>query len=331
MKRKSLRIGKRLLALVFASVLPALASFGASGQSRTISPYAVALQRTNPISRDVVSKKAIGRYGYAVTYRYSVSMPSPDTATSYYPDYDMMRLEIGSGLSRYYSLAADRCDSLMFKARQEGADGVNNSSWMDGGRIAVYEDCYQNWPGQGILTVRMGIVDTEYEYSERMPDLQWTFIPDTAVTVLGYQCMAASTEFRGRRYTVWFAPDIPISAGPWKFCGLPGLIMAVEESSGVFSWEAVGLERRSGDIHIFDPGYDSYGGGVPKMKIRRINRRQALGLERKRWADPYGFKLALDVDLAVGHYEGDKLVIEKVTAANREQFALPEVPALELE
>lgn len=67
------------------------------------------------------------------------------------------------------------------------------------------------------------------------------------------------------------------------------------------------------------------------MKIRRINRRQALGLERKRWGDPYGFKLALGVDLAVGHYEGDKLVIEKVTAANREQFALPEVPALELE
>ena len=120
-----------------------------SGQSTATSPYAVALQRTNPISRDVVSKKAIGRYGYAVTYRYSVSMPSPDTATSYYPDYDQMRLEIGSGLSRYYSLAADRCDSLMFKARQEGTDGVNNSSWMDGGRIAVYEDCYQNWPGQG--------------------------------------------------------------------------------------------------------------------------------------------------------------------------------------
>ena len=188
------------------------------------SPYAVALQRTNPISRDVVSKKVIGRYGYAVTYRYSVSMPSQDTATSYYPDYDLMRLEIGSGLSRYYSLAADRCDSLMFKARQEGTDGVNNSS-----------------------CVRMGIVDTEYEYSEMMPDFQWTFIPDTAMTVLGYQCMAASTEFRGRRYTVWFAPDIPISAGPWKFCGLPGLIMAVEESTGVFSWEAVGLERRSGD------------------------------------------------------------------------------------
>lgn len=301
------------------------------GQSRRISPYSRALQRTNPVSRDVVSKKTIGRYGHTVTYRYSVSMPSSDTAVSYYPDYDLMRLEIGNGLSRYYSLAADQCDSLMFHARQEGMGAVNNSSWMDGGRVAVYEDCYQNWPGQGTLTVRMGIVDTEYEYSEKMPDFQWTFIPDTVKTVLGYECMAASTEFRGRRYTVWFAPDIPISAGPWKFFGLPGLILAVEESSGIFSLEAVGISSDTGDIHIFDPGYDCYGGGVPKMKIRRISRRQALELERKRWADPFGFKLALGIDVSVGHYEGDKLVMEKVTAANREKYALPEVPALELE
>ena len=92
-----------LLSLILMLSSPCLLS----GQSMETSPYAVALQRTNPISRDAVSKKAIGRYGYAVTYRYSVSMPSPDTTTSYYPDYDQMRLEIGSGLSRYYSLAAD--------------------------------------------------------------------------------------------------------------------------------------------------------------------------------------------------------------------------------
>lgn len=301
------------------------------GQSRRISPYSRALQKTNPISRDVASKKTIDRYRYAVTYRYAVSVPSSDTAVSYYTDYDLMRLEIGRGLSRYYSLAADRCDSLMFQARQEGAGTVNHRSWMDGGRIAVYEDCYQNYPGQGILTVRMGIVDTEYEYSEKMPDFRWTFIPDTTETVLGYECMAAGTEFRGRRYTVWFAPDIPVSAGPWKFFGLPGLILAVEESSGIFSWEAVGISSDTGDIHIFDPEYGRYGGRVPKMKIRRINRRQALELERKRWADPYGFKLASGIEVSVGHYEGDKLVIEEVTAANREKYALPEVPALELE
>ena len=35
----------------------------------------------------------------------------------------------------------------------------------------------------------------------------------------------AVSDFRGRRWTAWFAPDISISDGPWKFSGLPGLIM----------------------------------------------------------------------------------------------------------
>lgn len=36
--------------------------------------------------------------------------------------------------------------------------------------------------------------------------------------------MLATTQFRGLTYTAWFALDIPINEGPWKFHGLPGLI-----------------------------------------------------------------------------------------------------------
>ncbi|NGP75839.1 GLPGLI family protein [Balneolaceae bacterium YR4-1] len=44
----------------------------------------------------------------------------------------------------------------------------------------------------------------------------------------------ATTSFRGRNYEVWFTPDIPISIGPWKFHGLPGLILEVkDEEMGV--------------------------------------------------------------------------------------------------
>jgi len=43
----------------------------------------------------------------------------------------------------------------------------------------------------------------------------------------GYLCKQAEVKFRGRKYTAWYAPDIPIDAGPWKFFGLPGLILEV--------------------------------------------------------------------------------------------------------
>lgn len=43
----------------------------------------------------------------------------------------------------------------------------------------------------------------------------------------GIKCQMASVSFRGRDYTAWYAPSIPLKTGPWKFHGLPGLILEV--------------------------------------------------------------------------------------------------------
>ena len=320
-------------------LLTALASLPARGQS--VSLYGVTLKTSCPAScRDVTSKKPIGTYSHIVTYRYEVDMNAWDTTGNYIPDYDFMRLEISSdGLSRYYSTTADRRDSIMYRARTDAGHrgGVDLDSWKPAERFALYEDTYLNWPEAGELTVRTGMVKEEFEYTEPVPQMTWQFLNIPPRTVCGYQCMAAGTTFRGRQYTVWFAPEIPISAGPWKFSGLPGLILAVEESSGIFSWEAVGISSDTGDIHLFDPKYDCITNhvscGVPLMKIRRITRKQALDLERRRWADPFGMAISSGINVQVTRVTANGEIVsdEKVSASNREKYALPEIPVLELE
>lgn len=42
-------------------------------------------------------------------------------------------------------------------------------------------------------------------------------------------CQDAHVTFRGREYEVWYSLEIPINAGPWKFFGLPGLIVSVSD------------------------------------------------------------------------------------------------------
>ena len=48
--------------------------------------------------------------------------------------------------------------------------------------------------------------------------------------IQNYTCYKATTSFRGNTFEVWFTPDIPINAGPWKWYGLPGLIVEATDT-----------------------------------------------------------------------------------------------------
>ncbi|MCF6298071.1 MAG: GLPGLI family protein [Flavobacteriaceae bacterium] len=72
---------------------------------------------------------------------------------------------------------------------------------------------------------------------EKTPEMNWKYINEEK-TISNFKCKKAKTLFRGRTYVVWYTEEIPISTGPWKFYGLPGLILSVEDSEGIFKWYA---------------------------------------------------------------------------------------------
>lgn len=66
--------------------------------------------------------------------------------------------------------------------------------------------------------------------------------------IQSFTCYKAITAFRSNTFEAWFTPDIPINAGPWKWYGLPGLILEAtdKDQSVVFKVEKV--EKLTDDI-----------------------------------------------------------------------------------
>lgn len=88
------------------------------------------------------------------------------------------------------------------------------------------------------------------QYSQQIKEMQQWNIVNAVDTLLGYPCQKATNQYAGRKYTAWFTMDIPLSDGPWKFYGLPGLILKVEDDTQTFSFVAIGIEQYRDNVEI---------------------------------------------------------------------------------
>lgn len=102
-------------------------------------------------------------------------------------------------------------------------------------------------------------------YTEPLAEIQWRLVPDSVSPVIGYECQMAEADYHGRHWKVWFTTDLPLPFGPWKFRGLPGLVLKAETEGG-FSFTTTGLQ---GTDRIISQIYSS-------NEYKKTDRRKAL-------------------------------------------------------
>ena len=81
------------------------------------------------------------------------------------------------------------------------------------------------------------------KFTEDVEERNWDIVADSVKNIFGYDCLMATANYHGRQWTVWFCPEIPINAGPWKLLGLPGLILEAVDSTGQHHFTANGIEN----------------------------------------------------------------------------------------
>lgn len=95
----------------------------------------------------------------------------------------------------------------------------------------------KTYPDMGIKYTDQ-ILQDKVSYEETLK-FDWK-IQDEKKTIGEYPAQKATTSFGGRNWTAWFSTEIPFQDGPYKFFGLPGLIVKLSDEQNNYSWELKG-------------------------------------------------------------------------------------------
>ncbi|MBO0939132.1 GLPGLI family protein [Fibrella sp. HMF5335] len=129
------------------------------------------------------------------------------------------------------------------------------SLYTHGSESAEYEDFdfkgrneelvfYRDFDKERLLDIEETLGKT-YIVSDSLRLPSWK-IGNQIREIAGHLCMKATTSdpIRSQSITAWFAQDIPVPAGPEKYCGLPGLILELDINDGDVIIEAMSIDAK---------------------------------------------------------------------------------------
>lgn len=157
-------------------------------------------------------------------------------------------LQVGKKVWKFQSYWHFQIDSLM---AAKGSGSAHSGAAHD--PVTCYDCWFLNFPsGKYTFTGRLGA--DNYRYVAPQNRLKWT-LRDSSRTISGYAARMAKCSLAGREWTAWYTFEIPVSSGPWRLSGLPGLILEASSDDGTYLFSISGLSRTAFPITMSDYDY----------------------------------------------------------------------------
>ncbi|WP_304419898.1 GLPGLI family protein [Profundicola chukchiensis] len=118
---------------------------------------------------------------------------------------------------------------------------INNASQIVGDTIDYVFEIFKDFNKNKIFSEAHFINLQNKIQVDDIDSFVWKKINESKY-ILGYLCKKAITEFRGREYEVFYCPEIESKDGPFKFSGLPGLILSVVEKNKRIEFVATSID-----------------------------------------------------------------------------------------
>ncbi len=188
---------------------------------------------------------------------------------------EWMYLDINKKGSKYYSKSAFESDSIINesikKQMASGMKSISVSRNRQGGEVSY--EVEKTYPDYKISLIT-NIGNDTYKVSEDRP-INWTI--STEKKKIGeFQTQKATTHFAGRNWIAWFTTDVPIQDGPYKFSGLPGLIVEIADEKNSHKIELKGLKKITETVQ---EEANTQGKDIPFLKKKPIDVNRAKYLK----------------------------------------------------
>lgn len=155
---------------------------------------------------------------------------------------EMMLLDIDEKGSNYYSrdkFVADSTSRAEVQKQIKGGGGnINISRRENQGQVGYkVTKSYPDFKTSLFTRISMD----QYKVKEDQKP-EWKILPEKQ-KIGAYNAQKATTAYGGREWIAWFSTDIPFQDGPYKFYGLPGLIVKLEDTTGSHIMTLVGNKK----------------------------------------------------------------------------------------
>jgi GLPGLI family protein len=220
-----------------------------------------------PVTNKATCLRAIYRLNYKL-----------DSAETIYKS-EQLVLRINNGLSCFRSLYKHVHDSTYASLSNLPITERGNAANKAASKInktGISESYYSIFkePAKDLVFYHDNIAEQDYQYQEKAPLFQWKIMPAKQV-IMGYECQQALTIFGGRTWEAWFTREIPVSEGPYKFYGLPGLIVKVRDTHNSYAFELLSFESRPRPFAIYDTSASIFSISPSAPLIKKAKFKQA--------------------------------------------------------
>ena len=177
---------------------------------------------------------------------------------------------------------------------------------------------YKGFP-ENKLSYSYKILNDKLRYEEDLNLFNWEILPKNK-EIKGFNAQKATTSFAGRSYIAWFTSEIPIADGPYKFNGLPGLILEISDTKNHYVYTLKSFEKLKNPVSIEKETKDLQQGETAEVlaRIKEFKLNPFAVVERNN---------SVEKTITFGFKEGEK---EKILREYKEKLAKRNNP-IELE